>query len=84
MGESNMDELSDDEKIKAFLEIVNSSEKYITRTIYDGVKTFALDVEKNTLFIFDFFEDQFTMDFITSDGIKAISEILKEVDNLDA
>lgn len=74
-----MEEITDNEKIKSFLEIVISSEKYITRTIYDGQKTFALDVTKDTLFIFDTFQGNYAMDFITPDGVKAISNILEEV-----
>lgn len=73
-----MKESTDTEKIKAFLEIVNSSDKYITKPIYDGQKTFAFDVTKGTLFIIDTFEGNYAMDFVTPDGIKAISVILEE------
>ena len=69
---------TDQEKIKAFLEMVKSDPGYSIKTIYGGEKIFVLEKGKRIIWIIDVFKENYSLDFITKEGAEAIIELMKE------
>lgn len=66
------------EQINAFLNMVADDENYVTKTIYGGQKTIALDKKTGYIHIINSFQGNCDMDFLTKDTVSVIIELCSQ------